>query len=152
MHLSYKVTSSKYYNVKQILKEEFLISDRLILKLKTTQNIKLNGNLTYVNNPVRINDIIEVTIDFIEDNSNIVPTKMDLEIIYEDDTMLILNKPAGLPVHPSILHYNNSLSNGVKHYLDEIGLKRKIRPVNRLDKDTSRNCYICKKRICTRVP
>lgn len=152
MHLSYKVTSSKYYNVKQILKEEFLISDRLILKLKTTQNIKLNGNLTYVNKPITINDIIEVNIDFIEDNSNIASTKMNLDIIYEDDTMLIINKPAGLPVHPSILHYDNSLSNGVKYYFDEIGLKRKIRPVNRLDKDTSRNCYICKKRIYTRVP
>ena len=51
--------------------------------------------------------------------------------------MLIVDKPAGIPVHPSILHYEDSLSNGVKYYFEKIGLKKKIRPVNRLDKDTS---------------
>ena len=70
---------------------------------------------------------------------------MPLNIIYEDDAMLIVNKSAGIPVHPSMLHYKNSLSNGVKYYFDSIGLNKKIRPVNRLDKDTSRNCYFCKK-------
>lgn len=143
MFLLYKVLNDKYINVKQILKEEFNMSDRLILKLKNAQKIKLNNEIIYVGKDVHINDIVTVNIDFVEDNSNIVPTEMNLEIIYEDDAMLILNKPAGIAVHPSILHYNNSLSNGVKFYFDKIGLKRKIRPVNRLDKDTSRNCYFC---------
>ena len=62
---------------------------------------------------------------------------MNLDIIYEDDSYIVINKPAGIPVHPSMLHYENSLSNGVKFYFDSIGLKKKIRPVNRLDKDTS---------------
>ena len=62
---------------------------------------------------------------------------MQLGIIYEDDAFLVLNKPAGIAVHPSILHYKDSLSNGVKFYFESIGLKRKIRPVNRLDLNTS---------------
>ena len=62
---------------------------------------------------------------------------MKLDIVFEDDGLLILNKPAGISVHPSILHYEDSLSNGVKFYFDQINLKKKIRPVNRLDKDTS---------------
>lgn len=62
---------------------------------------------------------------------------MDLKIIYEDEALLIIDKPAGIPVHPSILHYTNSLSNGVKYYFDSINLKKKIRPVNRLDRNTS---------------
>ena len=74
---------------------------------------------------------------FGEDNSNIVPTKMNLDIIYEDDAYIVINKPSGIPVHPSMLHYENSLSNGLKYYFDSIRLKKKIRPVNRLDKDTS---------------
>lgn len=143
MKLQYIVNNDKYINIKQILKEEFNMSDRLILKLKNTQNIKLNDNVVYVGKDVKINDVITVDINFIEDNSNIVPNKMKLDIIYEDEGMLILNKPAGVAVHPSMLHYNNSLSNGVKFYFDKIGLKKKIRPVNRLDKDTSRNCYFC---------
>ncbi len=143
MKLEYIIKNNKYYNVKQILKEEFNMSDRLILKLKNSQNILLNSEPTYVDKTVCINDIVTVNINLPEDNSNIVPTKMDLEIIYEDDAMLIVNKPAGICVHPSMLHYDNSLSNGVRYYFDEIGLKKKIRPVNRLDKDTSRNCYFC---------
>ena len=143
MNLIYKVLDTKYKNIKQILKEEFNMSDRLILKLKNAQNIKLNNEIVYVGKDVHINDIVTANIDFIEDNSNIVPTEMKLDIIYEDDAMLILNKPSGIAVHPSMLHYNNSLSNGVKFYFDKIGLKSKIRPVNRLDKDTSRNCNFC---------
>ena len=72
-----------------------------------------------------------------EENLNIVPTKMDLNIIYEDEHLIAINKPAGIAVHPSILHFNDSLSNGVKYYFDSIGLKKKIRPVNRLDRDTT---------------
>lgn len=62
---------------------------------------------------------------------------MDLDILYEDEYYLVINKPPHLPIHPSMLHYENSLSNGVKYYFDSIGLKKKIRPVIRLDKDTS---------------
>lgn len=51
--------------------------------------------------------------------------------------MLVLNKPAGMPIHPSALHFEDTLSNGVKYYFDVMGIHRKIRIVNRLDKDTS---------------
>ena len=119
------------------------MSSRLILKLKNYKRIILNDEISYIDKEVRINDIIKLNIDFEEDNSNIVPKKMDLNIIYEDAAMLILNKPSNIAVHPSILHYDNSLSNGVKFYFDKIGLKRKIRPVNRLDRDTSRYSYFC---------
>ena len=70
---------------------------------------------------------------------------MDLDIVFEDDYLLIINKLPNTPVHPSCNHFSDSLSNGVKFYFDSIGLKRKIRIVNRLDKDTSRSCYLCKK-------
>ena len=82
-------------------------------------------------------DTIIVDLDFDEENSNIVPSKMNLNIIYEDDAILVLNKPAGVAIHPSMRHFENTLSNGVKYYFDNINLKRKIRPVNRLDSDTS---------------
>ena len=62
---------------------------------------------------------------------------MDLSLLYEDNYMLIINKPAGIAIHPSIRHFDTSLSNGIKNYFDSINLHRKIRIVNRLDKDTS---------------
>lgn len=136
MRLAY-VNSSKYSNVKEVLKAEFSMSDRLLLKLKKLDKIYLNGNVTSVNHPVLENNLIECYLDYEEDNSNIIPTEMPLNIIYEDDAYIVVNKPAGIPVHPSMDHYTDSLSNGIAFYFNQIGLKKKIRPVNRLDKDTS---------------
>ena len=136
MRLAY-VNSSKYSNVKEVLKAEFSMSDRLLLKLKKLYKIYLNGNVTSVNHPVLENDLIECYLDYEEDNSNIVPTEMPLNIIYEDEAYIVVNKPAGIPVHPSMDHYTDSLSNEIAFYFNQIGLKKKIRPVNRLDKDTS---------------
>ena len=136
MKLAY-INSNKYSNVKEVLKAEFSMSDRLLLKLKKLDKIYLNGNVTSVNHPVLENDLIECYLDYEEDNSNIVPTEMPLNIIYEDKAYIVVNKPAGIPVHPSMEHYADSLSNGIAFYFNQIGLKKKIRPVNRLDKDTS---------------
>lgn len=136
MRLAY-VNSSKYSNVKEVLKAEFSMSDRLLLKLKKLDKIYLNGNVTSVNHPVLENNLIECYLDYEEDNSNIVPTEMPLNIIYEDEAYIVVNKPAGIPVHPSMDHYTDSLSNGIAFYFNQIDLKKKIRPVNRLDKDTS---------------
>ena len=136
MKLAY-INSSKYSNVKEVLKAEFSMSDRLLLKLKKLDKIYLNGNVTSVNHPVLENDLIECYLDYEEDNSNIIPTEIPLNIIYEDEAYILVNKPAGIPVHPSMDHYTDSLSNGIAFYFNQIGLKKKIRPVNRLDKDTS---------------
>ena len=138
MKLEYKITNlTKYESIKAILKEEFLMSDRLIAKLKNTSQIYINSKPVYINHMFSIGDILSVNLDFNEDSENIVPTKMKLDILYEDESLLILNKPAGIPVHPSMEHYSDSLSNGVKYYFNQISLKRKIRPVNRLDRNTS---------------
>ena len=137
MKLEYKIKDKKYENIKQILKEEFHISDRLIVKLKKNKQLYLNNEAISINHKFNIEDILSVNLDFYEESENIVPTKMNLNILFEDDGLLILDKPAGIPVHPSMMHYENSLSNGVKYYFNSINLKRKIRPVNRLDKNTS---------------
>lgn len=137
MELIYKNNNSNYKKVLDVLKLEFDMSDRLILKLKKSMQIYLNGNSSYVWTPISLGDTISVLIDFDEDNSNIVPTPINLDILYEDEALLIINKPKSMPVHPSNLHYSDSLSNGVKYYFDSIDLNKKIRPINRLDKDTT---------------
>ena len=137
MNLEYKVIDNKYFNIKEVLKSYFFISDRLLTKLKNNKRIFLNGNTEYVTKQISIGDFISVNIDFEEESENIVPINMNLNIIYEDDSLLIIDKPPFLPVHPSASHYEDSLSNGIKYYYDSINLKRKIRPVNRLDKNTS---------------
>ena len=126
-----------FSNLKELLKVYFNISDRLLLKLKKNNKILVNGKIANINSSLLPDDLVEVLLDFEEDNSNIIPVKMDLNILYEDDALLIINKPAGIPVHPSMDHFTDSLSNGVRYYFDTINLKKKIRPVNRLDRNTS---------------
>ena len=137
MELEFIVKDEKYFNIKEVLKAHFEISDRLLIKLKKNKKIYLNNTLAYVDKQIKRGDIIKIDMNFEEESENIVPIEMDLNIIFEDNYLLIINKPAGIPVHPSIAHYKNSLSNGVKFYFNTIGLNKKIRPVNRLDKDTS---------------
>ena len=137
MDLKYTVNNNKYSNIKQVLREEFNISSRLLIKLRNANHIYINNKIATCIETLKINDIIEVDLNFIEDNSNIIPTKMNLKVLYEDEYMIIINKPDGIAVHPSILHFDTSLSNGVKYYYDRIGLHRKIRIVNRLDRNTS---------------
>lgn len=137
MKLTYVVTNSDE-SIKQILKNKFNMSDRFILKLKSSNSIYINGVPVFINYKIQVNDILTIIENSKEDSSNIVPnSNIKLNILYEDDFLLIVDKPSNLPVHPSILHYEDSLSNAVKYYFDKIDLYKKIRPVNRLDKDTS---------------
>ena len=138
MKLIYQIKENdNYLTIKELLRAYFSISDRLLLKLKKNNKVFINGSISNINSPLFSGDLVEVLLDFEEDNSNILPTKMELEILYEDEAYLVINKPAGIPVHPSMDHFTDSLSNGVRYYFDSIGLKKKIRPVNRLDKNTS---------------
>lgn len=144
MELKYKVKDLKYKTVNQVLINEFKISTRLLTKLIKLQKIFLNDQIVDTRKDIKPGDLIFLDFNYDEDNSNIIPKKLDLDIVYEDDWLLIVNKPSGIAVHPSILHYDDSLSNGIRYYFDSIHLKKKIRPVNRLDLNTSRISCICK--------
>lgn len=132
-----KTNTDNYSTIRQVMSQEFNLSYNLSVKLKKHKKILLNGDSTFVDKSINPGDVITANIDFEEDNSNIIATKMDLKILYEDEAILVLDKPDGIPVHPSILHFEDSLSNGVKYYFDKINLHKKIRPVNRLDRNTS---------------
>lgn len=138
MKLTYIVNEDdNYKNINEILSNEFHFSTRLNTKLIKNKRILKNNIITDTRSSVIPGDFIIADFNYDEDNSNIVPTKMDLDIIYEDEWFLVVNKPAGVAIHPSQLHYDSSLSNGIRFYFDSIGLKKKIRPVNRLDLNTS---------------
>ena len=136
MKLEYVIKNNEL-NINQILQNELNMSSRLLYKLIKGEKILLNGDVCDTRNFGNSGDVLILDFDYEEDNSNIVPTKMSLDIVFEDEWLLVINKPAGIAVHPSILHYSDSLCNGVKFYFDSIGLKKKIRPVNRLDLNTS---------------
>lgn len=139
--------------INQILQEEFNLSNRLFNKLIRNKLIFINSKNVDTRLYPNCGDNITIDLNYSEDNSNIVSKKKDLNIIFEDEGLLILDKPAGIAVHPSIKHYEDSLASGVKYYFESIGIHKKIRPVNRLDLNTSgliifaKNEYIQEKLI-----
>ncbi len=136
MEINYEIKNNTQ-TINSILQNELKISSRLLYKLIKLNKIELNHKPCDTRKTGNLEDTITVNFDYEEDNSNIVPTKMDLNIIFEDDWLLVVNKPAGIAIHPSVLHYSDSLCNGIRFYFDKIGLKKKIRPANRLDLNTS---------------
>ena len=123
-------------SVQQFLRRHCGVSARLLAKLKRVENgIMCKGV------KVRSIDILHggdvVTLRFPQDEGNILPVKLPLHIVYEDDTVLILNKPPFMPVHPVRDHQTDTLANAVMYYAAQKGEKYTFRAVNRLDKDTS---------------
>lgn len=135
MNLIYKVELNM--NINDILTQKLNVSTRLKNKLIKNKHILLNGVFVDTRSIAYVGDILTIDFSYPEDNSNIVSRSIDLDIVYEDEHLLVINKPAGLAIHPSILHFDDSLANGVKYYFDTIGLKKKIRAVNRIDLNTS---------------
>ena len=86
MKLTYTIQpNDNFFNVKELLKLKFQISDRLLVKLKKNKKIWLNSTPTFVDSRLKPFDIVEILIDFEEKSENIIPTQMDLNIIYEDE-------------------------------------------------------------------
>ena len=99
-----------------------------------------NGKPAKKNDKLNIGDEISLTIPEPKD-VDIVPTEMKLDIVYEDEDLLVINKPKGLVVHPAAGHQDDTLVNGLLHLLgdDLSGINGELRPgiVHRIDKDTS---------------
>ena len=123
--------------VNEIINKRFNLSNRLFTKLLKNKKIFINGKNIDTRLKANEKDKIKIDLNYNEDNSNIVSKKMNLDIVYEDEVILVLNKPKGIAVHPSIRHFEDSLASGVKYYFESIGIHKKIRPVNRLDLNTS---------------
>lgn len=104
---------------------------------KTPQGIQRNGVWAYINETLETNDILSVHLVEPEVKSFIQPLFVPLDILYEDEDLLIINKPANMPVHPSMNHHEGTLANGLLYYFCQKGESFTFRCINRLDRDTS---------------
>ena len=111
---------------------------------KMDRSILINGVWEYVRHKLSVAE--ELTIHIQEDASSekIPPVKLDFEIVYEDEDIMVVNKPADMPIHPSLNNYYNSLANGLAYYFEQQGKPFVFRCVNRLDRDTSGLTIIAK--------
>lgn len=121
------------------------ISARMITQLKRTENgITQDGKLLRTVDKVFAGS--EVVLNLPEDETEINPVCGNLDILYEDDYILLVNKPFDMPVHPVKQHQNDTLANFVTYYSHEKGENYTFRAINRLDKDTSGIVFIAKDR------
>lgn len=122
--------------------DQFLLSNgysaALIRRLRhTEQSILKNGSPVYTTYSLNEGDSLTVTLPEEHGSENIVPVPMDLDIRYEDRDLLVVNKAAGVPIHPSQGNHDNTLANGIAWYLGEKGEAATYRAINRLDRDTT---------------
>ncbi len=115
------------------------LSRSTIKKLIADKKVLVNGFETKASYVVKPDDLLEITeVDFSE--CEIIPVAMDLDIIYEDDEVLVINKPSGMVVHPAPGHYQDTLVNGLMYHINSLSnINGELRPgiVHRIDKDTS---------------
>ncbi len=124
--------------LRDVIKREFhLVShDMSRAKYETEKGICINDRQVLVNHIVKEGERLTVRLTD-RPAGNIVPTKGDLDILYEDEDVIVLNKPAGIVVHPSHGHFADSLGNFVAWHYEESGHPHEVRTIGRLDKDTS---------------
>ena len=87
--------------------------------------------------PLKTDDLLEITLEEEQPSENIIPVCLPLHIIYEDEDLMVIDKPANMPVHPSIGNYENTLANAVAWYFQQQNIPFVFRCINRLDRDTT---------------
>lgn len=128
-------TSEEDSTLKEILLDKLNFSVRSLSKMKREQTVLVNGEFKKTNLKVKKGDLIEVKIE--EDMANFEAQDLNLDIVYDDFDLIMVNKPPFMVVHPTKSHYDKTIANGVTDYIIKNNEKVKIRFVNRLDMNTS---------------
>lgn len=128
--------------IRDYLKKRLGLSTALIGKVKY-DNVILNGTPVHMRAIVKNGDVIEITLPN-EDSENIEPIDIPIDIVYEDEYVIAVNKPRNMPVHPSRGNHLPTVANAIRAYL---GHPFVFRAVNRLDRDTSGIVLIAKDRL-----
>ena len=133
------VENDNLVRIDKYIAENTDYSRSIITKMIEEGYILVNGSSIKPSYKVKLNDCITIKDGFIKSN-DVVAQKIDFTIVYEDEHLMVIDKPSGLVVHPGNGNYDNTLVNGLKYYTDELSDTlgdERVGIVHRLDKDTS---------------
>ena len=140
-----KIVEEKYngISIREFLKEELELSTRLIRSAALEQRILVNNNPVRMRYRISTGDLVVVNLNR-KESQNITPEKMDVDIVYEDTDILVVNKKPYMVVHPTRSYPDGTLANGVLYYFQQSNQDCIVRLVSRLDMDTSGLIIIAK--------
>lgn len=118
---------------------------------KTPESVLLNGIWAYMRTKLSAGDELFIRLEESTSSAHILPVSMPLSICYEDEDILAVNKPAQMPVHPSLNHYDHTLANAVCGYYNDQEIPYTFRCVNRLDRDTTGLTLIAKHMLSSAI-
>ena len=118
---------------------------------KTPESVLLNGVWAYMRTKLSAGDELFIRLEESTSSAHILPASMPLSICYEDEDILAVNKPAQMPVHPSLNHYDHTLANAVCGYYNDQEIPYTFRCVNRLDRDTTGLTLIAKHMLSSAI-
>lgn len=130
-------------SVQDYLRQEHGYSRRMMSALKQKAGgITCNGDAVKVIEALRAGDILRADLS---EHSEIVPNPaLSVPVVYEDPDVIVFDKPYGMPVHPSVRHYEDTLGNYYMAHLHQNGEQQGYHPINRLDRDTTGLCLVAK--------
>lgn len=150
--IQYKIEEQHNGKCISMFLQEKEYSRAVIIELKKTKTgIQKNGTWAGVNEILNTGDILEICLTEQGASENIVPKELQLDILYEDEDILVVNKPYDTPIHPSVNNYNNTLANGVVHYYQQQNKPYIFRCINRLDRDTTGVTILAKNLISASI-
>ena len=137
-HIEYIITE-QFHNktIEQFLKLQEYPHQAVVQLKKTPEGICKNGIWAYVNERLQTGDTLRLHLVEEKGETSIQPLYVPLDIVYEDEDLMVINKPANMPIHPSMNHHEGTLANGLLYYFTEKGKDFTFRCINRLDRDTS---------------
>ena len=136
--ITYKITDSgQNIRIDSFLRKHGYSMQNLTLLKKMPESILKNGEWSYMQTTLQAGDILTVRIQEETFSPNIPAVNLPIDIVYEDEDIIVINKAAGMPIHPSLNNYRNSLANALMWYYEQQNKPFIFRCTNRLDRDTS---------------
>ncbi|MEK3887570.1 RluA family pseudouridine synthase [Bacillus sp. FSL K6-3431] len=123
-------------SIQSLFRTQWLAPKKLVHQLRMEKRVSVNDSLAIWTAPLEAGDDIFITFPN-ELNNTIIPFKTTIQIVYEDEHLLIVNKPAGMATHVNEQNEMDTLANAVAFYLQGQNDNRKIRHIHRLDKETT---------------